>query len=654
MSIIFGMQVPEGEIVDESQLMHLADRTCRYAPDGNFVKANRGSVGMGFQPYRTHRRSSFDVQPAVDGFGNMLVFDGRLDNHAELCKDLGIFDPDIADPSIAIAAFDCWGEACFSRFIGDWALALWSQADQSLCLARDHAGTRTLYFDHQGDRVRWSTFLETLVGEGHTPDLDEEYVARYLAGRPLGDRTPYMNIRSIPAAHFIIFRRGRVDCKAHWNPMTEDKLRFQTDAEYERCFFALFRQSVERRTGPGAPILAQLSGGMDSSSIVCMSDYIRRGKDASSADLVDTISYYDETEPNWDERPYFTAVEARRGRAGIHVDVAAHHRTWTPYGGLDSCYLIPGMDEAALRREIELQTSIGNAGYRVILSGLGGDELLGGVPTPLPELADLLVSRAWPAFWQQSVAWSLVDHAPIGSALFGTSRLLFDCYFSDRVDQSPPPPWLRKVPQLSVDRHPLRKLSRRRSFMPSAICGSDAWRSVLSSLPNSLPDSLVRYEYRFPYLDRDLATFLLRVPREQLVRPGQRRSLMRRALCSIVPPEILQRRRKAYLARNAAIGLELVAETISAKELRSLSTVRSGFVDPDSLGEALSRVSKGQNPQWVTPLWRTLLFDLWFRSFETGFARPAPCTQDPQRARVERTPLRKFNRKQKEVHKCAT
>jgi asparagine synthase (glutamine-hydrolysing) len=138
----------------------------------------------------------------------------------------------------------------------------------------------------------------------------------------------------------------------------------------------------------------------------------------------------------------------------------------------------------------------------------------------------------------------------------------------------------------------------------------------------------------------------LRVPREQLVRPGQRRSLMRRALRHIVPHEILQRRRKAYLIRNATVGLQTICQMVSRTELRSLCAVQSGFVDPQLLGEALSQVSNGQNPQWVSPLWRTLLFDLWLRSRQTSFARPTPCIPDPQTVpRIERIPLWKFNRK---------
>jgi asparagine synthase (glutamine-hydrolysing) len=63
------------------------------------------------------------------------------------------------------------------------------------------------------------------------------------------------------------------------------------------------------------------------------------------------------------------------------------------------------------------------------------------------------------------------------------------------------------------------------------------------------------YEKRYPYLDRDLLEFLFAIPREQLVRPGERRSLMRRALAEIVPAEILNRKRKAFVSRAPMLAI---------------------------------------------------------------------------------------------------
>jgi asparagine synthase (glutamine-hydrolysing) len=144
-NIILGVRAADAQSVDERHLRALAQGTNRYAPDGTFVLAD-GHVGMVFQPYHTHERSRLEAQPIVDVRGNMLCFDGRLDNHEELQEALGLPSQIASDSEIILAAFERWGESCFSRFIGDWALALWSSAERSLYLARDHAGMRTLYY----------------------------------------------------------------------------------------------------------------------------------------------------------------------------------------------------------------------------------------------------------------------------------------------------------------------------------------------------------------------------------------------------------------------------------------------------------------------------------------------------------------------------
>src|SRR5271155_2522625 len=146
MSIIFGTLKPKGDLVSERELSHMAIATERYAPDGLFARTN-GRVGMGYQPYHTHQRSNLESQLATDIHANMLAFDGRLDNYRELCDQLSIRAEEISDSGIVLAAYERWGQNSFSRFVGDWALALWVERDQSLVLARDHAGTRTLYFE---------------------------------------------------------------------------------------------------------------------------------------------------------------------------------------------------------------------------------------------------------------------------------------------------------------------------------------------------------------------------------------------------------------------------------------------------------------------------------------------------------------------------
>jgi asparagine synthase (glutamine-hydrolysing) len=628
MSIIFGVLMEKGDLVAERQLLQLAVPTERYAPDGRSVVSN-GRIGMGFQPYHTHERSRLESRPITDVYGNMLSLDGRLDNHAELRQLLDYQDDNTPDSVIMLSAFVSWGEECFSRFVGDWAVVLWSERDEKLYLARDHAGTRTLYFSVTQNTLQWSTYLETFFAGGEHYSLDETYAARYLAAQPIHDLTPFSSIKAVPPAHYLVVLNGKVTRRPHWSWMIQERLCYKSDGEYDDQFIALFQQSVERRTGAGAPILAQLSGGMDSTSIVCMSDYLKRSR-GGSAELLDTISFYDSSEPNWNELPYFALVEERRGKVGIHVETHLVGRSFESMDPSLEASLLPGADRTSIDRETRLTDILGPKGYRTILSGIGGDEILGGVPTPLPELADLLRLGKLIRLLKQSTAWSLANRRSIMSTLNDLMHFYADLHTRSNADRRLVPPWI-KASDLDGDKNQVELVGAHEaglSLLPSAKCNGLAWWSILETQPHIYPAKLTRREYRYPYLDRELVEFLFRVPRERLVRPGRRRALMRRALAQIVPSEILERRRKSFLSRSPLFWLHDGQQTFRDLIRRSSAASR-GLLDPLKLLAALDLAVAASDLQWSTHLIRFVWFELWLEAAGTKLTTDCSFSQSP-------------------------
>jgi asparagine synthase (glutamine-hydrolysing) len=613
MSIIFGMRSAADRVVEERTLSDLAQRTERYGRDGTSVHT-RGRVGMGAQIIHTTLRSSLESQPTVDDHGNMLVFDGRLDNYAELVSLLDLATDNTSDSQIVLASFLRWGEDCFRRFVGDWAVALWCESDGSLYLARDHAGTRTLFYEQRGDIFQWSTHLETFFGRVAARPADETYVAAYLSLAPIGDLTPYRDIRAVTPAHYLVVRDRRIILRPHWDWVAKGSIRYKSDDQYEEHFLTLFQDSVKRRTVEGASLLAQLSGGMDSSSIVCMSDHIRRSaKDGSP--LVDTISYYDDSEPDWNERPFFSVVEAKRGKTGLHIDV-----TWknpplelNPIPG--ELGFLPGMDWFSLDNERTFERLLGDKGYRAILSGIGGDELTGGVPTPFPELADDLVRLRFGTMVQQATRWSVATRSLVARTLFETAQFTFDMYFGTPNASPEIPPWIEPKLRDALKGHLQEGILKmgRKDRSPSSISNGRTWWAILETLPSNLPGSLARYEYRYPFLDKDLVNFLLRVPREQLVRPGRRRYLMRRALESLVPAEVLERRRKAFLIRRPLKYLQFAYES-SPSLYQNSRAAELGYIDVQKFRQSLEAAANGGEVRWWHALMKTIILELWLRA----------------------------------------
>ncbi len=623
MSVIFGICQAEGHAVEEPNLVELARATDRYAPEGILTRAYQ-RIGMGFQPNRTHLRSRFESQPILDMHGNMLTLNGRIDNHAELRRLLDIREEITPDSQIVLSAFLRWREECFSRLIGDWSLALWSEVDRSLYLARDHAGSRTLYFEQTNSAVMWSTFLETFHAVDKRREVNADYAACYLACLPIRDLTPYKGIMSVPPAHYAVFHEDTLTFRAHWRSMARRKLRYKKDAEYEEHFRALFEQSVLRRSGAGAPILAELSGGMDSTSIVAMSDRLRKGNGASPNDLLDTISYFDASEPNWSDRQFFLVVEAARGKTGIHLPVSFQNRTFLPISASDAPRMYPGADSYSVIQEQLFDDAIAGHGYRGILSGTGGDEVLGGVPCPYPELADLFTSGHLSQFLRQTIAWCLPNRRPAVQMVAETVKFIASLHRQSRLRVTPSAtPWLHgtQVNTLLNQLQDIREVSRLRGLTPSQIANGRGWWSILETLPNRYPGSLSRLEFRYPYLDRDLVEFLFSIPREQLVSPGRRRSLMRRSLVNIVPAQVLERRRKASVVRGPLASIKREIRSIKALIDDSLGW-QCGLVDPASLRSALDLAVSGSRPEYWPGLMRFAFFELWLRHSRGRLIQP--------------------------------
>lgn len=616
MSIIFGMRKQDGELVSKEDVLQLGAATARYGRDSTAIR-NSGRIGMGVHVSHSYRRSRLGSGPFCDPRGNLISVDGRLDNYKELSAELRMDSTRTSDTALMFEAFLKWGSACFSRFTGDWSLALWSVDEGALYLARDHAGARSLYFCLEDGVASWSTYLDGLATGAKRRDIDDEYVASYLGGLPARDLTPYKSIRAVRPAHYVVIKNDATFSHQHWNSIRPARTIYQSDQDYEEHFLSLFRQSVERRDDLTAPTLAHLSGGMDSASIVCMSDVIRRSRDLS-APLIDTLSLFDDSEPAWNERPYFSEVEAQRGKAGIHLEVSLGDRHFGLPKISEDLHLLPGFDDSTLERDHSIERIFAEGAYRTVLSGIGGDETLGGVPTPLPELSELLWDREFSQMIQQSLSWCICDRTPILHMVLDTLRYMYMLYFGSMDDRSGLPSWLlpRLRKQCLAHHRQALRMRNRSGVRPTAITNDQAWWAIMETLPHLFPGTAERPEYRYPYLDKDLVEFLFSVPRAQLVRPGRRRSLMRRALKGIVPEKVLERRRKGYVIRGPLSAIRYRRDEINALLFQALIGDR-GFVDVTALQDVLAGSANGTETKWWQGLVRSLSLEIWLRHMQS-------------------------------------
>ena len=376
---------------------------------------------------------------------------------------------------------------------------------------------------------------------------------------------------------------------------------------------------------------------MDSSSVVCMADRII-AHGVVETPRVDTLSVHNDSDPNWNERPYFAKVEEKRGCPGFHIDLGAREQTGAfqprplSFESEDDCFdALPAFAPRHSEVTRRYREYVKAQGYRVTLSGVGGDETTGAVATPLPELQNLLARGQFVKLARQLRVWAAQSKRskhPL-QLLWDAARGFLPSVLLSIDKNMQPAPWfgsafVRRNHEALCHRSYRLKLV---GPLPSFQHYIHALKDMQNILACCLPPAAPHWEIRYPFFDRDLLEFLCAIPREQIVRPGQRRSLMRRALVGIVPSEVLNRRHSVVLQQERS--------TTAPREWSSLPDINRCLVsssieiiDQDQLLQALQRAKRNGEP-CVGALDRTFTFESWLRRVMShGVLNcPVPMTQ---------------------------
>ena len=618
----------DGKRVDQESLSRLDQSINAYGPDGGSHYSS-GPIGMVYRAFHATPESRFENQPFVTEQGNVFTWDGRLDNRDELIPRFRQYlcsRP--SDGDIVVAAYEEQQTDSLCSLVGDWALATWNGRERALVLAVDYIGIRHLYYYVGPNSVLWSTDLSSLVLlSGASLTLEDRFVAGYLTSLPEPGLTPFREFHCVAPGQFVRIDNRGAKVHSYWKFDTNSRVTYRSDAEYEEHFRHLFRQAVRRRLRSDAPILSELSGGLDSSSMVCMADEIIAEGNADTPRL-DTTSSFDAAEPGCDERSYIGKVEEKRGRVGFHIDLT--NRTCSFTLRCNVFCAIPGQMRNDPDSETEMDRLMKQHGYRVLLSGIGGDELLGGIPDPRPQLADMLVQFKLRDLARQLEAWSLAKRIPWIQLLLSSLAYLLPPWITRRTsDQAKVEPWIdtrfAKLNKLSLlQLGPLESFGFR---LPSRQAYAQTIALIARQMIHRQQKSTACHEKRYPYLDRTLIEFLISIPMSQLIRPGERRSLMRRSLLGLVPTEILHRRTKAVVARSVIVGMRSQEQEMEKMFNRSVAA-RLGYIDESRFLERL-RAARAGNVDHLAHLMRGLFLETWLsdllaRGLIAALDGPAP------------------------------
>ena len=554
----------------------------------------------------------------------MMVWDGRLDNRDELIPSLRQHlqheTACIADASIVMAAYLRWGLDFLLRLIGDFALTLWEPRTRTLVLARDPFGVRSLFYHLNEHRIVWSSILRELISATEAKlEVDDEYVAGFLTRYPEPWQTPYKGFYGVPPGETVVVRDGKLTTNAYWKPNPKATIDYRNPSEYERRFRHELRNAVRCRLRANGPVFSELSGGLDSSSVVCIADQVLADGDAA-APSVETVSYvYGEARAS-DERSFIRSVEEKRGKPGHHINEDDFRFLTT--SAEETFFSAPSYHYYYVERFKALRELMAQHNARVLMSGEGGDQLNFANPDPDIIIADLVSSCRPLRLHRLLRNWSSAVRKPYLQMLWSGTVLLLPRSAQIRYRSiAQVPPWLdaKFRARMNLDDRMLGPSDTYGYERPSRRDQSEGLLSVVRTISAVYFQEFARVEYTFPYLHRPLVEFLLALPVEQKIRPDEGRWLVRRAMHELLPQKVANRKGKK--GPGAALSFAVAREWPRLKTIFENSRVCAyGYVNREALMTAIDRVRHGAE-KFSFHLFVTIALEFWLRSLER---RPVP------------------------------
>ncbi len=539
------------------------------------------------------RSEATGLRPLVARWAQWVaVGDVRLDNRDEVAALAGHAPRDVSDLVLVLAALDARGPECVERLHGDFAFVAWDARGQKLVAARDPFGVRPLFHTRRGDVLLFSSRLGAFEEEG---GFDLEYLADFMvAGGSNGERTIWAGARALRAGTVLVQRGTVGTVRRFWSADAFAPEPTGDDAELAARFRELFREGIRRGVGD-AETWAQLSGGLDSSSVVGTVQALHAGGELRSG-LGGTVTIVDSL-GDGDERPFSDEVVARWG---VRNECVHDYWAWRDDGAG-----APRTDEPRpiypfFERDRRLAGVVRAAGGRVLLSGLGSDHLLfgnlgyisdlvarGHVGAALGEVARWAVSRRQ-SFWTTAQQTMVVPFLP-RSVQRGLAR-----------------PWQRVPGWIPGEFARGHELVARvpGSYGPGLRPGRRFQGEVAAEVAR-LPIWIDRepfndgLEMRYPFLYRPLVEFALRLPVRSRIGPEGRKLILREAMKEVLPERIRGRAGKGGMDARILWSLERERPRLEAM-LRRPILADLGCVDPAGLRGAVESARKGIVTNLVT------------------------------------------------------
>lgn len=595
-----GADVDEAVLKDMNRIIH------HRGPDGEGTYVDK-NAGIGSTRLAIIDLREIANMPLYDTQNRyVIVFNGEIFNYIEVRKELlqkgHKFTTD-SDTEVVLNAYKHWGEDCLHKLNGMWAFAIWDKRERSMFCSRDRFGVKPFYYYMDSDRLIFASEIKQILARGVDKTVNDEIIYDYLIFNFIDhtENTFYSKITKLQAGHKFTIKDNKFKVSRWYNLPEENKMT-DTNNLYSD-FYNLLYDSVRLRLRSDVEVGSCLSGGLDSSAIVCIMHDILHNEGKPEVQKTYTACFEDRS---IDERPYVEEVVKQTNSTKYYlfpdakgflndIDKMTYHQD-EPYTG------------STVFAQWSVFKKIHETGIKVVLDGQGSDEILLGYFSffPFHLKRNLLNPVKFVAEYLSGV---------------NTSNLGFNKFTQNLIYFNTPSVRYRHVMKNSrpfVDQGFVSAHDRRDIFN-QMIAAKSLESNRLSNLWNISLPSLLRYEdrnsmafsveARIPFLDYRLVEYIFSIPLDELIKKGWTKNVLRGALKGKIPEDI--RMRKGKLAFS--VPQKKWMNEISDHILQTFNDgFRSGkFIDKEKI---INTVRSGNFNDKV--LYRAFALEKWMKVFD--------------------------------------
>jgi len=581
------------------------------------------SIGLGPKGYAVgfgHRRlaildlSPLGHQPMASPNGKYWVtYNGEIYNYLELREELrtrGYTFRSASDTEVLLTAYQEWGEECLPRLNGMFAFALWDTARRSLLCARDRFGEKPFYYWWDGRQFAFASEIKGLLPVVKEVRPNQQAVAEYLESGNLddGSSTFFEGISQLLPGHFLKIQDEQIRIAKYWGLPEEhaDARSLPTSVD---AFQDVFFDAVRIRMRSDVPVGGCLSGGLDSSSIVCVVQENRKG----NGPFHTFSSCFDN--PTYDERPYIQSVVA-------HTGVQPHFAFPDPTELRDNvASLIWTQEEPFGSTSIFAQWNVmrlaKQMGVKVLLDGQGADELLGGYPSLFGTYyAELFSKGAWGRLLGEIGQYYRLHgkFGPYIPASFARSLLppVFVQWVRSHITGSRK--WVSaelRGKRGEAGKPPGGMSPSLRKHQCQLLAGTGLRALLHYEDRNSMAFGV---EARLPFLDYRLVEMLFGLDNSCKIQNGWSKRILRDAMVGILPEQVRLRTDKMGFVTPEDIWFRTSLQGMTRDILQDPRTSQRGYLNvAEALKEFDAHVEGKKNLS--STIWRWVNLELWSRQF---------------------------------------